>query len=151
MTSEFFICKLIASALFFSAFSPVIDQTETKQKEQDVLLEKPLYKPFIERYILDEIRQLRQDHQMLRTEMAEKVAQAKLQPSDRVLRYTADTTSNIFYIITASASILVLIGWRSFREIRDNIESVTSTKLSTLISGYEQRLGEVENKDNVKF
>lgn len=146
MPSKIFICGLIFNALIFGAVPSVIAQTGTEQKDQEILLEKPLYKPFIERYILDEIRQLRQDNQALRAEMAEKIAAAKLESSDRALRYTADTTSNIFYIITAAASILVLIGWRSFREIRDNIETVTSAKLSDLIYQYEQRLDEVENK-----
>jgi tetratricopeptide (TPR) repeat protein len=66
------------------------------------------------------------------------------------MRYTADTTSNIFYIITAAASILVLVGWRSFREIRDNIESITSTKLAELTQEYEQRLEEIESSMKIR-
>ncbi len=65
------------------------------------------------------------------------------------MRYTADTTNNIFYIITAAASILVLVGWRSFREIRESVESITSAKLAELTEEYEQRLEEIEN--NIKL
>ena len=72
--------------------------------------EKPLYKPFIERYILDELRQLRRDFQGLEAEISQRVAAARLDASDRAIRYTADTTNNIFFIITAAASILVLLG-----------------------------------------
>jgi tetratricopeptide (TPR) repeat protein len=109
-------------------------------------IDAPLYKPFIERYILDELKLIRQDQQALRAEMADKVADARLDASDRAIRYTADTTSTIFYIITAAASILVLLGWRSLHDIRDNIESVTSQKLAELTKEYEDRLNEMESK-----
>ena len=109
-------------------------------------INKSLYKPFIERYILDELKQLRQDQANLRVEVTEKVANAKLDSSDRVIRYTADTTNIIFYIITAAASVLVFLGWKSLREVRNNIESITSEKLSILTKEYEDRLNELENK-----
>jgi len=106
----------------------------------------PLYQPLVERYGLDELRALRQDMQGLRVELIEKVASARLDASDRAIRYTADTTNNIFYIITAAASILVLLGWRSMRDIRKNIESVTTKKLAELTEEYEARLHEIESK-----
>ena len=117
----------------------IIDNGEEK-------INKPLYKPFIERYILDELKQLRQDQSTLRVDVAEKVANAKLDTSDRVIRYTADTTNIIFYIITAAASIMVLLGWKSLREIKANVESITSEKLASLTMEYENRLNELENK-----
>jgi len=137
----FVVFSLIAIPVFAVAEQA---QTQSTQQKQDLQIEKPLYNPFIERYILDEIKQLRTDQQILRTEMAEKVAEARLTSSDRAMRYTADTTNNIFYIITAAASILVLVGWRSFREIRESVESITSAKLTDLTAEYEQRLEEIE-------
>ncbi len=125
-TNKGTICGLVLGMLLLGWMSPVLAQQKTKQEEQQLQLDEPLFKPFIERYILDELKQLRTDQQILRTEMAEKVAEAKLTSSDRAMRYTADTTNNIFYIITAAASILVLVGWRSFREIRESVESITS-------------------------
>lgn len=133
-------CLVVFCAVFFSGF--VNNSIPPEKKE----ISQPLYKPFIERYILDELKQLRQDQQLLRAELTEKVATAKLDASDRAIRYTADTTNNIFYIITATASILVLLGWKSLRDIKDNIESVTANKLSELTKEYECRLNEIEQK-----
>jgi len=107
-------------------------------------LQQPLYKPLIERYILDELKLLRQQHQELRTEIAETLASAKLEMSDRSIRYAADTTNIIFYIITAAASILVMLGWRSIRDIKDNIESTTANKVAELTLEYENRLNALE-------
>lgn len=109
-------------------------------------IEKPLYKPFIERYILDELKALRQDNQQLRAEIAEKIAQAKLESADRAISYTADTTNTIFYIITAAASILVLLGWKSIRDFRFELETVTERKIHSLTQEYEQRLSQMEEK-----
>ncbi|WP_233520521.1 tetratricopeptide repeat protein [Flocculibacter collagenilyticus] len=107
---------------------------------------EPLFKPFIERYILDDLKNLRQEQQHLRAEVIDRVADAKLEASDRAIRYTADTTNVIFYIITAAASILVIMGWRSLKDMRETIETITSEKLSTLTEVYEARLSEIENK-----
>ncbi len=106
----------------------------------------PLSKPLIERYILDELKSLRIDQQQLEVKVAQKVAQAKLESSDRALRYTADTTTNIFYIITAAATILVLIGWKSIRDMRLSMEDRTSEKISLLVAEYEKRLDAIEDK-----
>ena len=113
-------------------------------------IDEPLYKPFIERYILDELKLLRQQLQAMRAEMAEKVAEARLDASDRAMRYTTDTTNNIFFIITGAASILVLLGWRSLREVQENVEATVERKVSKLTGEYEQRLHDVERKLKVR-
>lgn len=108
--------------------------------------ERPLEKPLIERYILDELKSLRQDQQTMRADIAEKVANARLEATDRSVRYTTDTVNNIFFIITAAASILVLVGWRSLREIKENIESGIESRVALVTQEYEDRLKEVERK-----
>jgi len=109
-------------------------------------INKPLYKPLIERYILDELKQLRQDQQNMKAELVEKVTTAKLDVSDRAIQYAADTTNNVFYIITIAASLLVLLGWKSLQDIKTNIESITSKQLAELTLEYENRLDEIEAK-----
>ncbi len=109
-------------------------------------IKEPMYNPFVERYVLDELKSIRQGQQDLRVELTEKVANTHLDISDRALSYTYETTTNIFYIITISASLLVLLGWRSMQDVKDNIKAETSRKISTIIQKYEQRLDEIEQK-----
>ncbi|MRI32923.1 hypothetical protein EOPP23_07990 [Endozoicomonas sp. OPT23] len=109
-------------------------------------IDEPLYKPFIERYILDELKLLRQDLQFMRTEMTNKVAEARLEATDRAVRYTTDTVNNIFFIITGAASILVLLGWRSLREVRETVTSQVERQVSEMTLEYEKRLNELETK-----
>lgn len=136
-TIAFVFFVIIGSGLFQAqAHSPT-----TTEEEQ---IKEPLYKPFIERYILDELKQLRQEQQAMKAEVTEKVSAAKLEASDRAIRYTADTTNNIFYIITAAASLLVLLGWKSLKDIKDNVESITEKRVEELTAEYENRLNNME-------
>jgi len=109
-------------------------------------LQQPLYTPFIERYLLDEVKTIRQQQIALESKLAEKLAAAKLESSDRAIRYTADTVNNVFFIITAAASVLVLMGWRSLRDIKTQIEEHVSSKVSAVSLEYEKRLADVEDK-----
>jgi len=136
---------LLILIITLSGLSINLYAQEVIEQPEETLTE-PLFKPFIERYILDELKQLRMEQSTLRVEVSQKVADAKLDSSDRVIRYTADTTNIIFYIITAAASVLVFLGWKSLRDIKDNIESITSEKLSILTDEYENRLNELESK-----
>ncbi len=74
---------------------------------------EPLFKPFIERYVLDELKALRTELHQFQAMMEKRLADTQLSVSDRALRYSADTMNNIFIVITATASLLVLLGWNS--------------------------------------
>lgn len=139
-------CRTLLAILFLttvSFFSNANSEKETDKAVQQI--ESPLYKPLVERYILDELKQLRQDQQATRAELIEKVVNAKLESSDRAIRYTADTTNTIFYIITAAASILVLLGWKSIRDIKESMEASTTRRIEKLTAKYEDRLNQLED------
>lgn len=102
--------------------------------------------PLMERYVLDELKSVRQDQQALRTYIQKEIAQAELNAADRAIEYTTSTTNNIFYIITAAASLLVLLGWRSLNDIKKSLKDSTERKLHDLTMAYEERLNNVENK-----
>lgn len=139
---------LLLLTVSFSTLVPAqaTDEQPKQTETAEPTFTKPLYKPFIERYVLDELKQLRIGQQQLEVRVTEKVAGAKLEASDRAIRYTADTTNNIFYIITAAATMLVLLGWKSVRDVRASMEDITTQKISQLVEEYEQRLGEIEKK-----
>lgn len=107
---------------------------------------EPLYKPFIERYVLDELKTLRTEIMALDKGITKRVAEAKLESTDRALQYTTDTVNNIFFIITAATSILVLFGWRSLREVKSNLEQTVADKVSEVTQEYEERLNDLEAK-----
>jgi len=134
--------KLFLAIIFLSI--PVILFSQSTVKEDAI--EQPLYKPLIERYILDELKSLRQENQSLKAHVTEQVSEAKLESSDRAINYTTSTINNIFYIITAAASMLVLLGWHSLKDIKKSLKSDMSKKIQTLTTDYENRLQQIEVK-----
>ncbi len=130
--------------LIFLGLSVQIFSNDTEIAQDSI--EKPLYKPFIERYILDEIKNLREENQRLRALVTKQIAEAKLDSSDRAIQYTTSTVNNIFYIITAAASLLVLLGWRSLNDIKKSIKSDTAKRIQGLTGDYESRLQQIEQK-----
>lgn len=135
--------KVLVLTLLMMAPFWVAAQSESFQVDS---LNKPLYEPFIERYILDEIKSLREENQMLRSQVKKQIADARLESSDRAINYTTSTINNIFYIITAAASLLVLLGWRSLNDIKNSLKRDMSKKVETLTADYENRLNEIETK-----
>jgi tetratricopeptide (TPR) repeat protein len=124
--------------------APLLAQGHETPAANDLQIDQPLFKPFVERYILDELKLLRQEQQAMKAQVVEQVANARIDASDRAMRYTADTTANIFYIITLAASILVLLGWKSLRDIKENIEEITTRRVEELTQRYEERLNALE-------
>jgi len=144
MRHLFFLLLLLIPALTIAA-PESNQQTEQNNKVIDGL-NKPLYKPFVERYILDELKTLRTDQQNQRAEFIERFTATELGASDRAINYATSTVNNIFYIIAAAASILALVGWSSMREIRHKLNDVVEQKVSNISEDYEQRLVDLESK-----
>lgn len=119
---------------------------EDEQQERIAALEEPLYNPFVERYVLDELKSLRTDLQSQRAQFVERFATTQLDASDRAIGYATSTVNNIFYIIAAAASILALVGWSSMREIRYKIDEIIDSKVSDISDAYEKRLRSLERK-----
>tara|TARA_B100000508_G_scaffold140088_1_gene140087 strand:- start:9025 stop:9876 length:852 start_codon:yes stop_codon:yes gene_type:complete len=102
--------------------------------------------PLMERYVLDELKSVRQDQQQMKADINKQLAETQLKSADRAIEYTTNTTNNIFYIITAAASLLVLLGWKSLNDIKKSLKDSTEKKLHDLTMAYEERLNAVENK-----
>jgi tetratricopeptide (TPR) repeat protein len=150
----YFSLLCICFTLFLASANAAEQQTEapSKQQEQQALeqLKEPMYKPLMERYILDELKAVRQDQQQLREDVTKQVTHAQLDTADRALTYTTDTINNVFFIITATASILVLVGWNSLRDVKNKVEDIVNTRVSVITDEYEDRLKILEEKLRVR-
>lgn len=109
-------------------------------------LEAPLYSPFIERYMLDELKQLRVDMSQLRVELTRQVVDREVAAVDRAVGYSYNTVTYFFYVIAGFSSLLVLIGWTSFRDIKAKVHSMASGEVARLIEEYEGRLNDIERQ-----
>ena len=139
MLKQLFYITLWLALSFFGLATMAAEEQQEPMKTSN-------YQPLIERYILDELKSVRQDQQALRADIEEKVAHARIDATDRSVRYTADTLNNMFIIITTAASILVLMGWRSMRDVKSKLNEVVETKINELTHEYEERLHQLEGK-----
>lgn len=107
-------------------------------------LEKPLYNPFVENYILNELKQLREENRNLKVEIHSTLAKKEVDINNSVINYATSTINNMFYIIATASSILVIIGWTSIREINEKVRSKIEEKTSKTINEYELRMSAFE-------
>jgi tetratricopeptide (TPR) repeat protein len=132
-----FLISLLFLMLSSSIFANNISNLDAK---------KQLQEPLIERYILDELKQIRIDNQQIKVDVAEKIAASKIITNDRAIEYTTNTLNSIFYIVTIAASFLVILGWRSLSDVKNTVDNLVSKKVGEITDKYEQRLDEMESK-----
>ncbi|MBE0349168.1 tetratricopeptide repeat protein [Pseudoalteromonas sp. McH1-7] len=147
--------KSIVLFIFLAAFSLTSSASEqssqnkpSENQQQQALsqLQEPMYRPLIERYILDELKAVREDQMRLRADIEKKISHSQLDTADRAITYTTDTINNVLFLITAAASILVVVGWSSFRDIKSKVEDIVSQRVGTITDEYEKRLQVLEEK-----
>lgn len=140
--------RLLASFFLLCLYSSVsvFADTEAEQKALQSVesLKKPLYSPFIERYVLDELKQLRTEQAQTRQELTQQIVDRELRSVDRGVSYATDTITYFFYLIAAATSVLVLVGWTSIRDMKERVHSLADEEISKLIHEYEKRLATIE-------
>ncbi len=132
------------------ALAELVDNEREVQERLDAIesLDKPLYSPFIERYMLDELKQLRTDMATQRNELIQQIVDRELSSVDRGVTYATNTVTYFFYLIAGASTILVLLGWTSLRDIKERVQSMADKKVSKLVHEYEERLAIVEQQLN---
>ena len=125
---------------------PEEELTAEDVEESTRTLEKPMYTPFVELYLLEETKALRQEMQNTRAELIEKVVDKELSVADKTMSNATDTVTYFFYLIAGATSILVVIGWNSIRDMRNQLTSLAEKRVNELVVEYEQRLKSIEEQ-----
>ncbi|CCO50354.1 putative TPR repeat containing protein [Vibrio nigripulchritudo SOn1] len=121
-------------ALFSSAFAQ-----QEPYSEKDIL-----DKPLVERYILDELKSLRQDQQDLERRLVVQITDRELEVADKSLNYANVTVTYFFYIIAGVASLIAFVGWQSLREIKHNTRKMAEDRLEKIAGEYERKFVALE-------
>ncbi|MBN2826332.1 MAG: tetratricopeptide repeat protein [Campylobacterales bacterium] len=134
-----FILLWIVATLFLMGSE---NNTTIKQKIDS--LQKPLYNPFVENYILHELKTLRDENRDLKNELYDRLAKKEVDISNNAINYATSTINNMFYIIAAASSFLVLIGWGSIKDMNEKVANIVDERVSNVISEYEDRMHSIE-------
>ncbi|MEJ2043999.1 MAG: hypothetical protein P8X74_11680 [Reinekea sp.] len=125
----------------------VVLKSDTEAANQTVeQLDQPLFAPFTERYILDDLRSLRTEMAAQKVELLQQIMDREHSAIDRAITYSTDTVTYFFYIVAAASSILVMVGWTSIRDVRERVQSFANTEITKLITEYEDRLANIEQQ-----
>lgn len=122
--------------LSFFIFSSFVNADNTQIKGLDEELKKPL----IERYIMDELKDLRIENLKVKNEVEQRLSRAQVEQTDRAARYITDTIGNVFYLIAAATSILIFAGWNSLRDIRRKTEEIVESRLDDITKKYNAQM-----------
>lgn len=134
----------IFGSLFLSSSSYAKTDDADKAKKIVESIDKPIYSPFIERYVLDELKQLRMEQAAAKQELIQQIVDREHQSVDRAVAYATDTVTYFFYLIAAATSVLVLVGWTSIRDMKERVHTLADEEISKLIHEYEKRLATIE-------
>jgi tetratricopeptide (TPR) repeat protein len=126
---------------FFLFFSSQLSAQNSVSETTDKSLEKPL----VERYILDELKDLRVETIKLKADVEKRLSRAEIEQTDRAARYITDTIGNVFYLIAAATSILIFAGWNSLRDIRSKTEKIVEERIDTITKKYNTQLEALQN------
>lgn len=119
---------IVSLLLSFSVFS-------TEKYSESDLLDRPL----MERYIMDELKSLRQEQQDLERRLTIQITDRELEVADKSLNYANVTVTYFFYIIAGVASLVALIGWQSLKDIKQNTKEMADARLDKITKEYEKK------------
>ncbi|MFT5661970.1 MAG: tetratricopeptide (TPR) repeat protein [Sulfurimonas sp.] len=126
---------------FFLLLYTSVNADNSKIKGVDEALEKPL----IERYIIDELKDLRMQNMILKNDVEKRISRAEVEQTDRAARYITDTIGNIFYLIAAVTSILLFAGWNSLKDLRGKTEEIVENRLDKITKKYNSQLQSLQD------
>ncbi|MCF7480693.1 hypothetical protein L3V31_02935 [Vibrio sp. J1-1] len=130
--------------LFIGIFFTLILSLPTLASEEKYSESDLLDRPLMERYILDELKALRQDFQSLEKRTITEITDRELSVADKSLNYANVTVTYFFYIIAGVASLIAFVGWQSLREFKHNTKEMADKRLDKIASEYEKKFVALE-------
>ncbi|MEZ8023122.1 MULTISPECIES: tetratricopeptide repeat protein [Vibrio] len=128
---------LVAVISVFSTMS--FASEDVKYSEQEYL-----DRPLMERYILDELKQLRMEQQDLERRLTIQMTDRELTVADKSLNYANVTVTYFFYIIAGVASLIALVGWQSIKELKHTTQDMADKRLNSIAQDYEKKFNVLE-------
>ncbi|PSJ48186.1 hypothetical protein C7H85_01955 [Zobellella endophytica] len=134
-------CFLIIS---FAVSAQVTDQpAHDGEPTEDV---RTRLTPFMERYMLDELKALRMEMAGFQVSVKEEVVQKELAVADKAMSYANITVTYFFYLLAGAASVLAIVGWQSLRELKKNAREYAETQMRQITDTYERKLKQIERE-----
>lgn len=102
--------------------------------------------PFMERYMLDELKALRTEMAKFQVKVTDDIVQKELNVADKAISYANVTVTYFFYLLAGVASVLAIIGWQSLRELKKTARDYAETEMKKITHTYEHKLKQIERE-----
>ncbi|PPL15008.1 hypothetical protein UN63_14015 [Oceanisphaera arctica] len=102
--------------------------------------------PFMERYMLDELKALRSEMARFQVHVIDEVVEKELAVADKAISYANVTVTYFFYLLAGAASVLAIVGWQSLRELKKTAREYAETEMKKITSTYEHKLKQIERE-----
>lgn len=102
--------------------------------------------PFMERYMLDELKALRTEMAKFQVKVTNDIVEKELNVADKAINYASVTVTYFFYLLAGAASVLAIVGWQSLRELKKTARDYAETEMRKITSTYEHKLKQIERE-----
>lgn len=134
---------LLLAGIFFTPLN--LDAAPQPQMTEEEVKRTNL-PPLMERYILDEIKDLRNNVERMRADVRIDLSEREVRLASKAMEYSTNTVTFFFYVFAIVGAGLALIGWRSFSDMKSTITNIAEKELKRLSDEYETRLTALENE-----
>lgn len=142
---KFFI--VIGTFIFFSSLYAAEYEYASEQKTQSwTQVVVPDDISWTQRFILWELKELRVDQEALRREINQDLNTRELAIVDRALSYSGNTVNFLWLIITMAVTGFWLVGWKTMRDVRQNLTANFEREIQKNVRSQQKRLEEFMKK-----
>jgi len=135
---------LLAFFLFQAPATTNANPQTTQTAEETV--KRTNIPPLMERYILDELKSLRNSFERLRADTEVTIAEKEVRLASKAMEYSTNTVTFFFYVFAIVGAAMAILGWRSFGDMRSSIKRIAEKQLNRLSEEYEARLTSLEEE-----
>lgn len=139
--------KILLSLCFLIISLPSLAQeTPAAEAPQAAAETRIPLTPFMERYMLDELKALRSEMAHYQIKVTDEIAQKELNVADKAISYANVTVTYFFYLLAGAASVLAIVGWQSLRELKKTARDYAETEMKKITNTYEHKLKQIERE-----
>ena len=107
-------------------------------------LRNPVVSPLIERYMLDELKALRNELADTRVQLVREVTDRQLRVAEAVSNLANNTVTFFFYVFAGLGTAFAFWGWTSIRDLKSTVKVAAEAEIVRLSNEYETRLTTLE-------
>lgn len=135
--------RLLLCCLALTFTLPTFAQPAEPEEETEV---RTRLTPFMERYMLDELKALRTEMAAFQVKVTDEIVQKELNVADKAMNYASVTVTYFFYLLAGAASVLAMVGWQSLRELKKTARDYAETEMRKITHTYEHKLKQIERE-----